>query len=77
VPEGIVIETTAGHTSLLVTRIDDRTVIEANRDGVTSYEDIETIISSADLKANDLLGGFLGSNLTVTGVSGFTHGTRR
>ncbi len=75
IPEGIVVETSTGHTSLLVTRIDDRTVIEANRDGVTSYEDIETIISTADLTANDLLGGFAGSNLTVTGVSDFTHGT--
>ncbi len=34
IPEGIVVETTSGHTSLLVTRIDDRMVIEANRDGV-------------------------------------------
>jgi len=32
VPEGIVVETTSGHTSLLVTRIDGRTVINANRD---------------------------------------------
>ena len=75
VPEGIVVETTSGHTSLLVTRIDDRTVIEANRDGITSYEDIEAIVSTADLKANDMLGGFVGQNLTVTGVSDFTHGT--
>jgi Ca2+-binding RTX toxin-like protein len=75
IPEGIVVETTSGHTSLLVTRIDDRTVIEANRDGITSYEDIETIVSTADLMANDMLGGFVGQNLTVTGVSDFTHGT--
>ncbi|MHB0985580.1 MAG: Ig-like domain-containing protein [Sulfuricella sp.] len=75
VPEGIVVETTSGHTSLLVTRIDDRTVIEANRDGITSYEDIEAIVSTADLMANDMLGGFVGSNLSVTGVSNFTHGT--
>jgi hypothetical protein len=34
VPEGIVVETTGGHISLLVTRIDDRTVIDANRDGM-------------------------------------------
>ena len=75
IPEGIVVETSNGHTSLLVTRIDDKTVIEANRDGVTSYEDTEAIISTADLLANDMLGGFMGSNLTVTGVSNFTHGT--
>ncbi len=75
VPEGIVVETTSGHTSLLVTRIDDRTVIEANRDGITSYEDIEAIVSTADLMANDMLGGFAGSNLSVTGVSNFRYGS--
>ena len=58
-----------------VTRIDDRTVIEANRDGFTGYEDTEAILSGADLLANDMLGGFVGSNLTLTEVSNFTHGT--
>ena len=61
VPEGIIVETSSGHTSLLVTRIDDRTVIEANRDGFTGYEDTEAIVSGADLLANDMLGGFVGS----------------
>ncbi len=75
IPEGIVIETSGGHTSLIVTRIDDRTVIEANRDSLTTFEDIETIISGADLRANDTLGGFLGADLTITGVSNFAHGT--
>lgn len=75
VPEGIVVETSQGAISLLVTRIDDQTVIEANRDGITGYEDIEIIVSGADLVANDVLGGFLGGDLTITGVSNFSHGT--
>ncbi len=29
--------------------------LDLNGDGVTSYEDIETIISGADLKANDAI----------------------
>lgn len=75
VPEGIVVETTEGQISLLVTRVDDRGGIEANRDGVTTYEDTETIISTADLMANDTLGGVPGPGLTVTSVGEFTHGT--
>ena len=74
VPEGIIVQSSNGHTSLLATRIDDRSVIDANRDGVTGYEDTELIISAADLMANDTLAGFSGQNLSITGVSGFTHG---
>ena len=75
VPEGIIVQSSNGHTSLLATRIDDRSVIDANRDGVTGYEDTELIISAADLLANDTLAGFSGQNLSITGVSGFTHGS--
>jgi len=75
VPEGIVVETTEGRISLLVTRVDDRGNVEANRDGVVTYEDTETIISTADLVANDTLGGVPGQGLTVTSVGEFTHGT--
>ena len=53
VPEGIVVQNTNGQISLLTTHIDDRSLLEANRDGVTSYEDIETIISGGDRAAND------------------------
>lgn len=71
----IIVQTSNGKTSLLATRIDDRSAIQANRDGVTGYEDTETIISGADLLANDTLAGVFGNQLSVTGVSGFTHGT--
>ncbi|WP_435626598.1 cadherin-like domain-containing protein [Candidatus Ferrigenium straubiae] len=74
VPEGIIVQTSNGKVSLLATRIDDRSAIQANRDGVTSYEDTELIISAADLLANDTLAGLSGQNLSLTGVSGFTHG---
>jgi len=75
VPEGIIVETSGGNISLLVTRIDDLTQVQANRDGVSGYEDIELIISGADLLANDTVGGFLGRDLTLTGLTGFRHGS--
>lgn len=76
VPEGILVQRSEdGRLSLLVTRIDDKTQVEANRDGVTGYEDVEIIVSPADLLANDTLGGFLGRDLTITGLTNFRHGT--
>ncbi|MBV1786782.1 cadherin-like domain-containing protein [Marinobacterium sp. D7] len=76
VPEGILIqESSEGHLSLLVTRIDDKAEVEANRDGVTGYEDVEVIVSTADLLANDTLGGVLGRDLNITGLTNFRHGT--
>ena len=76
VPEGILVQSSASdQISLLVTRIDDLTAVEANRDGVTSFEDVETIIGGADLLANDTLGGFTGRDLSITGLTNFRHGT--
>lgn len=76
VPEGILVEQSAdGSLSLLVTRVDDLTAVEANRDGLTGFEDIELIVSTADLLDNDSFGGQSDANLTVTGVSGFRRGT--
>lgn len=76
VPEGILVQSSGSdQISLLVTRIDDLTAVEANRDGVTSFEDVETIISGADLLANDTLGGFTGRDLSITGLTNFRHGT--
>jgi len=76
VPEGILVQNSGSdQVSLLVTRIDDLTAVEANRDGVTSFEDVETIIGGADLLANDTLGGFTGRDLTVTGLTNLRHGT--
>ncbi|MEW5888860.1 MAG: cadherin-like domain-containing protein [Pseudomonadota bacterium] len=76
VQEGILVQRSEdGRLSLLVTRIDDRTQVEANRDGVSGYEDVEIIVSPADLLANDTLGGFTGRDLTITGLANFRHGT--
>ena len=76
VPEGILVQTSEnGHLSLLVTRVDDKTAVEANRDGVTGYEDVEIIVSAADLLANDTLGGILGRDLSITGLTNLRHGT--
>lgn len=75
VPEGIIAESSNGDISLLVTRIDDKTVVEANRDGISGYEDVEIIVSAADLLANDTLGGFAGRDLSITDVGNFRHGT--
>ncbi|MBN8779576.1 Ig-like domain-containing protein [Thiobacillus sp.] len=77
VPDGILLQNSGdGQISLLVTRVEDLSaVVEANRDGVTGYEDTETIISGADLLANDTVGGLSGGNLSITGVSNFRHGT--
>jgi Ca2+-binding RTX toxin-like protein len=76
VPEGILVQSSGSdQISLLVTRIDDLTAVEANRDGVTSFEDVETIIGGADLLANDTLGGFTGRDLSITGLTNLRHGT--
>lgn len=76
VPEGILVQASEnGHLSLFVTRIDDKTAVEVNRDGVTGYEDVEIIVSGADLLANDTLGGILGRDLAITGLTNFRHGS--
>lgn len=76
IDEGILVQTSEnGRLSLLVTRIDDKTAVEANRDGVAGFEDIEIIIDGAQLTANDLLGGINGRPLLVTGLANFRHGS--
>ncbi len=75
IPQGILIEASEDKKlSLLVTRIDDKTAVEANRDGVSGIEDVELLINSADLVANDELGGFKGRQLSVVGLTDVQHG---
>ena len=75
-PQGILVQSSSdGKLSLLVSRINDKTAVEANRDGVDSLEDTETIINGSDLLANDMLGGFGGRALALTGLSNFRHGS--
>lgn len=76
VPQGILVQSSSdGKLSLLVSRINDKTAVEANRDRVDSIEDTETIINGSDLLANDTLGGFGGRELTLTGLTNFRHGS--
>ena len=75
VPVEIMAQASAdGKLSLLVSRVDDRTHLHTNREGITWCEDIDTIVNSRDLLANDTPGGFAGSNLTLTSVSNVKHG---
>lgn len=76
VPEGMLLKSSAAGTlSLLVTRVDDRTAVEANRDAVSGYEDIELVIAPDALLANDELGGFVAHDLQVTGLGAMRHGS--
>ena len=75
VNEGVILLTSQGEVSLFTTQIDDRSLLEANRDGVTGLEDVENIILGADLLANDTLAGLSGQDLSITGGGNFTHGT--
>ncbi|OIQ99411.1 bifunctional hemolysin/adenylate cyclase precursor [mine drainage metagenome] len=75
VPQGILVQSSAGQTSLLVSRVDNLTQIQANESHVTGRENTELIVNSADLLANDTFGGFTGKDLQLTGVLNAQHGT--
>lgn len=76
VPEGIIVESSEGQATLFVTQVDDKSYLEANRDGVSCVEDYEDTRIFADyLLANDTLAGLSGRDLKIVGVSDFTHGT--
>jgi hypothetical protein len=68
IPEGILVETTGQGLSLIATHVDDLSQLEANRDGLTGFEDTELIVSAVDLTANDRLGNTQGTGLAVAGV---------
>ncbi len=77
IPEGILVQASSdGRISSLVSRIDDRTALGTNRDGITGFEDIETIVGTSSLLANDTLGGFAGSNLTKSDCYEFSSWSR-
>ncbi|MBI5790269.1 MAG: hypothetical protein HZA63_02215, partial [Rhodocyclales bacterium] len=75
VPEGIVVATSDGKMSLVVTHVTDTSAVAPGRNAVGGYEDLELIVSGADLLANQTLGGASASALSITGVNGFRHGT--
>ncbi|MHB1098190.1 MAG: beta strand repeat-containing protein [Burkholderiales bacterium] len=75
VPQGILLQNSNGQSSLLVTRVDDLTQVQANEDGLTGIENTELIVNSADLLTNDTFGGFLGRDLTFNSALNFRHGS--
>ncbi|MDR0775586.1 MAG: putative Ig domain-containing protein [Azonexus sp.] len=76
VPEGIVVYSSVdGKLSLIVTDVKDKSTVEANRDGIDGFEDVEIVVSCAKLLENDTLNGFPGSELSIIGLTNFRHGT--
>ncbi|MBI5330242.1 MAG: cadherin-like domain-containing protein, partial [Betaproteobacteria bacterium] len=74
-PIGLVVQSSSGQISVLATRVDDRSALAPNRDGVYAYEDVELIVAPADLLANDVLGGLLGHDLSIVGVGNAVNGS--
>ncbi|MDD4950697.1 S-layer family protein [Sulfuricurvum sp.] len=75
VQNGILVQSSDGNTSLIVSRVDDMTSVQANQDGINGREDSETIVGSTILLANDTLGGISGRELSLTNVENFQHGS--
>ena len=75
VPEGILIGTSDGKVSLIVTRVDHPVAGQANADRLTGIENTELIVNAADLLANDTFAGFGGRDLALTSVINARHGT--
>lgn len=62
-------------SSMTVDNVNDYSAIQAGMDGIIGYEDVELIVDSHALLANDSINGLSGQDLTVTGVTNFRHGT--
>lgn len=75
VPQGILLGSTDGKVSLIVTRVDHPATGQANADRLTGIENTELIVAAADLLANDTLGGFTGRDLALASVGNARHGT--
>jgi Ca2+-binding RTX toxin-like protein len=71
-PSGILLQNSNGQTSLVVTRIDD---VQTNEVAVSGYENTELIVSAADILSHDTVGGVSSSQLSMTGLTDFRHGT--
>lgn len=73
---GILVQTTGGQPSLIVTQIVDESELQANADSITNgIENVELIVSGADLTANDTFGGAPATGLTVSALDNFNHGS--
>ncbi len=73
---GILVESSTGTASLIVTRVNDLANIAPGKDSISNgIEDVTLDIFADDLLRNDLVGGVSGTGLTIAGLSGFRHGT--
>ncbi|WP_034292686.1 cadherin-like domain-containing protein [Herbaspirillum sp. RV1423] len=73
---GIIVESSSGTVSMIVTRTEDLSNIKPGKDRISQgIEDIPLDILASDLLKNDIVGGSSGSALTMTGVSDAKHGT--
>jgi len=73
---GIIVESSNGQVSMIVTRTEDLSNIKPGKDRINDgIEDIPLDILASDLLKNDRIGGSSGSALTMTAVSDAKHGT--
>lgn len=73
---GIIVESSNGQVSMIVTRTEDLSNIKPGKDRINDgIEDIPLDILASDLLKNDRVGGSSGSALTMTAVSDAKHGT--
>jgi len=73
---GIIVESSNGQVSMIVTRTEDLSNLKPGKDRINDgIEDIPLDILASDLLKNDKIGGAGGTALTMTGVSDAKHGT--
>lgn len=77
---GLLVRTSDGQTSIIVTQISASTRLDAGADQIDDmYEDVTVLISPGDLLANDTVGGLEGSDpyngLQITSVFNARHGS--
>ena len=53
IPQGILITTSGGKTSLVATKVVSEAALNSNQDRITTIENVEIIVAAADLFAND------------------------
>jgi len=76
IKDGIIVESSNGQISLIVTKTQDLSNIAPGKDGITNgLEDIPLDVLAFDLLKNDIVAGATGTSLTMTGVDHALHGT--
>lgn len=77
---GLLVRTSNGQTSIIVTQISPSSRLDAGADQIDNmYEDVTVLVSPGDLLANDSIGGITGSDpnngLQISGVFNARHGS--